>query len=93
MNPGRLKAFTLSVDGTGADLAQARRFLAELDLQIFHEPIEVPLDTIDLTQAIRVIEDYKPLDLQAGAMALALCRGIRERYPDWRHLVDGEGGD
>jgi asparagine synthase (glutamine-hydrolysing) len=93
MNPGRLKAFTLSVDRTGADLAQARRFLAELDLQIFHEPIEVPLDTFDLEQAIRVIEDYKPLDLQAGAMALALCRGIRERYPDWRHLVDGEGGD
>jgi asparagine synthase (glutamine-hydrolysing) len=93
MNPARLKAFTLSVDRTGADLDQARRFLAALDLQIFHEPIEVPLDYIDLEQAIRVIEDYKPLDLQAGAMALALCRGIRERYPDWRHLVDGEGGD
>jgi asparagine synthase (glutamine-hydrolysing) len=93
MNPGRLKAFTLSVDRSGADLDQARRFLAELDLQIFHEPIEVPLDTIDLAQAIRVIEDYKPLDIQAGAMALALCRGIRERYPDWCHLVDGEGGD
>jgi asparagine synthase (glutamine-hydrolysing) len=93
MNPARLKAFTLSVDRTGADLAQARRFLAELDLQVFHEPIEVPLDSIDLAQAIRVIEDYKPLDLQAGAMGLALCRGIRERYPDWRHLVDGEGGD
>jgi asparagine synthase (glutamine-hydrolysing) len=93
MSPGRLKAFTLSVDRSGADLAQARRFLAELDLQIFHEPIEVPLETIDLAQAIRVIEDYKPLDIQAGAMALALCRAIRERYPDWRHLVDGEGGD
>jgi asparagine synthase (glutamine-hydrolysing) len=26
-------------------------------------------------------------------MALALCRGIRERYPTWRHLVDGDGGD
>ena len=23
----------------------------------------------------------------------ALCRGIRERYPEWRHLVDGDGGD
>ncbi len=93
MNPARLKAFTLSVDQTGADLEQARRFLAALDLQIFHEPIEVPLDYIDVEQTIRVIEDYKPLDLQAGAMALALCRGIRERYPEWRHLVDGEGGD
>ena len=93
MNPARLKAFTLSVDRTGADLDQARRFLAALDLQIFHEPIEVPIDYIDLEQAIRVIEDYKPLDLQSGAMALALCRGIRERYPEWQYLVDGEGGD
>ncbi|MBW2494760.1 MAG: asparagine synthetase B family protein [Deltaproteobacteria bacterium] len=93
MNPGRLKAFTLSVDRSGADLDQARRFLAALDLQVFHEPVEVPLDYIDFAQAIRVIEDYKPLDIQAGAMALALCHGIRDRYPDWRYLVDGEGGD
>jgi asparagine synthase (glutamine-hydrolysing) len=26
-------------------------------------------------------------------MSLALCRGIRKRYPDWRYLLDGEGGD
>ncbi len=26
-------------------------------------------------------------------MTLALCRGIRERYPDWRYLLDGDGGD
>ena len=26
-------------------------------------------------------------------MALALCKGIRERYPEWRYLVDGDGGD
>jgi asparagine synthase (glutamine-hydrolysing) len=26
-------------------------------------------------------------------MALALCRGIRERYPDWRYVADGDGGD
>src|SRR5260370_18079248 len=26
-------------------------------------------------------------------MALALCRGIRRRYPDWRWLIDGDGGD
>jgi len=24
---------------------------------------------------------------------LALCRGIRRRYPDWRYLLDGDGGD
>ena len=26
-------------------------------------------------------------------MGLALCRGIRERYPEWRYLLDGDGGD
>jgi asparagine synthase (glutamine-hydrolysing) len=26
-------------------------------------------------------------------MALALGRGIRARYPDWRYLIDGDGGD
>jgi len=26
-------------------------------------------------------------------MGLALCRGIRARYPEWRFLVDGDGGD
>ncbi len=40
-----------------------------------------------------MIEDYKPLDVECATMALALCRGIRARYPAWRHLVDGDGGD
>jgi asparagine synthase (glutamine-hydrolysing) len=93
MNPARLKAFNLSVDGGGDDLEQARRFLAELDLTLFHEAIEVPADAIDYRDAIRVTEDYKPLDIEAGAMTLALCRGIRERYPDWKYLLDGDGGD
>ncbi|MBW2232861.1 MAG: asparagine synthetase B family protein [Deltaproteobacteria bacterium] len=93
LNPARLKAFTLSVGRGGADLEQARRFLAALDLQLYHEPVEVPAAYLDLRETIRVIEDYKPLDIQSGAMALALCRGIRERYPSWRHLVDGDGGD
>ena len=26
-------------------------------------------------------------------MLLALCKGSRERYPDWRYLLDGDGGD
>jgi len=26
-------------------------------------------------------------------MAIALCRGIRDRYPEWRNLIDGDGGD
>ena len=50
-------------------------------------------DWIDPPKAISVLEDYKPLDVQAGAMMLALLRGIRARYSDWRYLFDGDGGD
>jgi asparagine synthase (glutamine-hydrolysing) len=92
-SPARLKAFTLRVGGCGADTEQAERFLASLGLGLFLEVIEVPADAIDYRQAIREIEDYKPLDVQSATMALALCRGIRRRYPDWKHLIDGDGGD
>lgn len=92
-SPARLKAFTLAIDGGGSDLAQARRFLNELDLGLFLEPIEASKDELDYREAIRVIEDYKPLDVQAATMGLALCRSIRARYPDWKLLVDGDGGD
>jgi asparagine synthase (glutamine-hydrolysing) len=42
---------------------------------------------------VEVIEDYKPLDVECATMVLALVEGIRERYPTWRYLVDGDGGD
>ncbi len=93
MNPARLKAFTLAVDGGSADLAQARAFLRALDLELFLEPIEVSSSDVDVREAIRVVEDYKPLDVQAAAVNLALLRGIRGRYPDWKFLLDGDGGD
>jgi asparagine synthase (glutamine-hydrolysing) len=92
-SPARLKAFTLAVDGRGADSEQAVRFLEANDLGLFLETIEVTSDVLDIRDAIRVIEDYKPLDVQSAVMALALCRGIRARYPDWKYLVDGDGGD
>ena len=91
-SPARLKAFVLSVDG-GSDVAQARAFLDQMDLGMFLEPIEVSRDELDYAAAIRAIEDYKPLDVQAATMGLALCRGIRARYADWKYLVDGDGGD
>jgi asparagine synthase (glutamine-hydrolysing) len=89
----RLKAFTLSVDGGASDLQQCVDFLDELDLGLFLEPVSVPRNALNFRDAIRVTEDYKPLDVQSATMALALCRGIRERYPDWKYLVDGDGGD
>lgn len=92
-SPGRLKAFTLSVEGQGDDAAQAAEFLSHLDLGLFLEVIDVPPSAIDYREAIRVIEDYKPLDVQAAAMGLALCREIRNRYPEWVWLIDGDGGD
>jgi asparagine synthase (glutamine-hydrolysing) len=91
--PSRLKAFTLSVDGGGDDLAQARQFLEAVRLAFLLEPIEISSDEIDWRETIRTTEDYKPLDVQSAAMALALCRGIRRRYPQWRYLIDGDGGD
>jgi asparagine synthase (glutamine-hydrolysing) len=93
MNPGRLKAFTLSLGGGSADLEQARRFLDALGLAMFLEPIEARSDALDPFAAVAVLEDYKPLDVECAAMALALCGGIRARYPDWRFLLDGDGGD
>ena len=92
MNLSRLKAFTLSV-GEGQDLAQARQFLDALGLGLFLEPVAADLGSLDVAETIRIVEDYKPLDIEAACMALALCRGIRTRYPDWRYLVDGDGGD
>jgi asparagine synthase (glutamine-hydrolysing) len=93
MNPSRLKAFTLTVGDGGPDLAQARRFLEALGLGLFLEHIEVSREAVDWREAVCVVEDYKPLDIQSAAMALALCRGIRARYPDWLYLIDGDGGD
>jgi len=92
MNPGRLKAFTLSVE-SGPDLHQARTFLDQLGLGMFLESVEVEPSWLDPLQTIRVVEDYKSLDIESATMALALCRGIRQRYPDWKFLIDGDGGD
>ena len=92
-SPARLKAFTLAIDGGGSDLEQSRAFLERLGLGLFLESIDVDRATLDYREGVRVTEDYKPLDVQAATVGLALCRGIRERYPDWRYLVDGDGGD
>jgi asparagine synthase (glutamine-hydrolysing) len=92
-SPSRLKAFTLAVDGGGEDLRQARQFLESTGLALLLEPIEVAPTDLDFREAIATIEDYKPLDVQSATMALALCRAIRGRCPDWRYLVDGDGGD
>ena len=92
-SPKRLKAFTLSIDGAGDDARQAREFLARCDLEMLGEIIDVPSSALDPLRAVAVIEDYKPLDVECAAVNLCLLAGIRERYPDWTLLVDGDGGD
>jgi asparagine synthase (glutamine-hydrolysing) len=105
--PQRLKAFTLAVAGGGQEVAwggqedagrgedveQAIAFLRQVGLEMLLEICEVPRSQVDWRAAVRAIEDYKTLDVQAATMGLTLCRAIRERYPDWRYLIDGDGGD
>lgn len=91
--PTRLKAFTLAVDGGGSDVQQASRFLKSLDLDMLLETVEVDSGDLSYRDAIETIEDYKPLDVQSATMALGLLKGIRQRYPDWKYLLDGDGGD
>jgi len=92
-SPARLKAFTLSVDGEGQDARQARDFLARTNLEMLGEIVDVSSSALDPLRAVDVIEDYKPLDVDCAAVNLALLAAIRDRYPDWRLLVDGDGGD
>jgi asparagine synthase (glutamine-hydrolysing) len=92
MNLSRLKAFVLDL-GNGPDVQQARAFLESLGLGLFLEPIEAEPSALNIEETMRVVEDYKLLDVESATMALALCRGIRERYADWKYLLDGDGGD
>ena len=92
MIPSRLKAFILDL-GDGPDVRQGRAFLDSLGLGLFLEPIEADASSLNPAETIRITEDYKSLDVESATMALALCKGIRERYPEWRFLLDGDGGD
>lgn len=92
-SPARLKAFTLSVDGEGEDARQAHDFLRKTQLEMLGDVIDVSSSALDPLRAVAVIEDYKALDVECATVNIALLAGIRERYPDWRLLVDGDGGD
>ena len=92
-SPSRLKAFTLSVDGDGKDLIQARKFLEALNLEMFLEPVELDYKHLDWRETIKIIEDYKALDIESATMNLSLLKGIRSRYPEWKYIIDGDGGD
>ncbi len=95
MHPARLKAFVLDVSGRGSgpDVLQAQAFLKAVGLGLFLEIIGADPSELDPAATIRVVEDYKALDIESATMALTLCRRIRERYVEWRCLLDGDGGD
>ena len=65
----------------------------KIDREIYLEVVDVPREALSWRDAIRVIEDYKPLDVQSATMGLALLKALRKRYPDWKYLIDGAGGD
>ncbi len=39
------------------------------DLKLFLESIDADVSALDAAESIRVIEDYKPLDIECAAMA------------------------
>lgn len=92
LDTNRLRAFTLDMGG-GKDAAQAEAVVRELGLESQWEVIQVPAEKLNLEEAIRVIEDYHALDVECAAVALCLLEGIRERYPNLKYLIDGDGGD
>ena len=92
-SPARLKAFTLRIDHSVGDAAQAQEFVRTCRMEELLEIVDCKSECLNWRETVRVLEDYKPLDVQSGTMAMALCREIRQRYPDWKHLADGDGGD
>ncbi len=91
-DPDRLRAFTLDLGG-GRDAKQAAEVVRKLGLEQQWEAVQVPAERLDLESAIRVIEDYHPLDVECAAVSLCLLEAIRERYPNLKYLLDGDGGD
>ncbi|HLG53891.1 MAG TPA: asparagine synthase C-terminal domain-containing protein [Vicinamibacterales bacterium] len=91
-SPEQVRAFTLDLGG-GRDAEQAEHAARELGLSAGWERIDAPPDDYDLEGAIRLIEDYHPLDVECAASSVCLLRGIRERYPTLTYLLDGDGGD
>ncbi len=67
-SPARLKAFTLVTGSDSSDGGQAAEFLRRIDRELYLERIEVSPDQISWREAVGVIEDYKPLDVQAATM-------------------------
>jgi asparagine synthase (glutamine-hydrolysing) len=86
------RAFTLDLGG-GKDAAQAESVVRDLEMHHQWEAVRVPAERVNHQDAIRVIEDYHPLDVECAAVALCLLEALRERHPTIKYLLDGDGGD
>jgi asparagine synthase (glutamine-hydrolysing) len=91
-HPDSIRAFTLDLGG-GKDAAQAESAVHALGIADAWERVDMPLERCDLEEAVAVIEDYHPLDVECAAAGLCLLRGIRERHPSLTYMLDGDGGD
>lgn len=88
----RVRFFTLSV-GDAADRTSAESVARALGVADRWKAVEASLEEISLEDAVRTIEDYRPLDVQCAAVMLAFVRNLRRADPDLVHLFDGDGGD
>ena len=91
-DPDLVRAFTLDLGG-GLDAAQAERTVRALGLERTWERVACAPDAYDPEGAVRLIEDYQPLDVECAATAACLLRAMRQRHPGLRYLLDGDGGD
>lgn len=91
-DPDLVRPFSLDLGG-GSDAAQAEATVHALGIERTWARVQMPAESVDLEAAIRLIEDYHPLDVECAATSLSLLRGIRERHPHLRYLLDGDGGD
>lgn len=91
-DPDLIRPFTLDLGG-GTDVAQAERAVQELGIAHTWEAVRVDASRRSLEEAIAVIEDYHPLDVECAAAGLCLLGAVRERHPSLRYFLDGDGGD
>ena len=76
LSPARLKAFTLNL-GEGPTCEQARAFLTRSAWRSSSRRLRADPSELDLDETLRVLEDYKPLDVECAAVGLLLPRHPR----------------
>ena len=91
-DPNRIRAFTLDLGG-GADAQQAEHVARDLGLFDQWERVKVDAAEVNFESAIATIEDYHPLDVECAAVAICLLEAIKTRHPEFKYLLDGDGGD